>query len=60
MGRITIPQWKNIPAGQEVWNGFVGGNCYCTAPDEPGTYTLYELVHEDTNTHVGWEWVKDV
>ena len=53
--KITVPQWQNIQAGESVPNGFTG---YLTAPSEPGSYTLYELVN-DNNTHAGWEWEKE-
>lgn len=56
MERITIEQWKHIPTGTKVWNGYPGG--YCTVPKEPGFYTLYQLVTTH-NTHGGWEWEKE-
>ena len=56
MERITVTSWQNIPAGQTVENGYPNG--YCTAPSEPGTYTLYELADEH-NCHAGWEWVRN-
>lgn len=56
MRKITIDEWKHIPAGETVENGFAV-NGYCTAPAEPGFYTLYELA--DENTHLGWEWEKE-
>ena len=55
--KITVTSWANIPAGQTVANGYSGG--YCTAPSEPGTYTLYELYYTDSNTHAGWEWARN-
>ena len=57
MRKIVIAEHVN--AGDTVWNGYVGGQTTCTAPDEPGTYTLYELAYDDSNTHAGWEWVKE-
>lgn len=53
--RITVDLWKHIPSGTSICNGFSNG--YCTAPKEPGYYTLYERVKNAT--HVGWEWVKE-
>lgn len=58
MTRITVDEWSHIPAGTKVASGYSNG--YCTAPQEEGLYTLYELVHEDSNTHAGWEWEKEV
>lgn len=55
--RITIDQWKHIPAGNTVWNGYAV-NSTCTAPKEPGLYTLYEIADEN-NCHIGWEWEKE-
>lgn len=54
---ITLDCWKHIPAGESIWNGFAV-NGICTAPSEPGTYTLYEEVSEE-NMHIGWKWVKE-
>lgn len=56
MHRITVDEWKHVPAGESVWNGFAV-NGTCVAPSEPGFYTLYELVVG--NTHLGWEWEKE-
>ncbi len=53
MQKITVDQWKHIPAGTKIWNGYANG--YCTAPSAPGHYTLFEFVSE-RNTHVGWTW----
>ena len=47
-----------VKAGETVWNGFIGGQTTCTAPKEPGTYTLYELA-DDNNCHAGWIWEKE-
>jgi len=52
---ITDDTWRNIPSGQIVDDGF-GGELQ--APEETGTYTLYELADEN-NRHKGWKWVKD-
>lgn len=52
---ITVDCWKGIPAGETVPSGFTYD---LTAPDEEGTYTLYELVDE-ANIHRGWHWEKD-
>ena len=54
MEKITGPQWENIPAGEKVSDGYGGRK---TAPEEPGTYTLHELVYS-SNTHAGWAWEK--
>lgn len=53
-----IPVQKNVPAGATVWNGYAGGNTTCTAPADPGVYTLYELADEN-NCHAGWQWEKE-
>lgn len=53
--KVTCDEWRGIPAGKSVWDGYNGEK---TAPEEPGTYTLYQLVNDD-NTHAGWEWCKD-
>ena len=57
MRRITVDEWKHVPAGESVWNGFAV-NGTCVAPNEPGLYTLYELAGDD-NIHLGWEWEKE-
>lgn len=57
---LEIKIHEHVPAGESVWNGYVGGKTHCTAPNEPGTYTLYELAYEATNTHAGWKWEKEV
>lgn len=54
--RITLNCWKHIPAGETVWNGYP--DSYMTAPEESGTYTLYQLV-DDNNCHAGWKWEKE-
>lgn len=56
MNRIKV--CGNVRAGETVWNGYVGGQTTCTAPEDPGTYTLYELAYDD-NTHAGCEWEKE-
>ena len=56
MHRVTVDEWRHIAAGQTVDNGYSGGTC--TAPKEPGFYTLYELVYKN-NTHAGWKWEKE-
>ena len=38
---------SGIKPCQEVWSGIPG--MYLTAPEEQGTYTLYELAYEDEN-----------
>lgn len=55
MQKITVDEWKNISAGTTIPNGYSNG--YCTAPVDPGKYTLYEVV-DDNNVHKWWEWVK--
>ena len=47
---------EHIPAGETVWNG---GDFYATAPKEPGTYSLYELIYDSTNAHAGWRWERE-
>lgn len=56
MRKITVDIWRHIPAGTTIPNGYSNG--YCTAPSEPGLYTLYEVA-DDMNRHVGWEWEKE-
>ena len=56
MNRITVDEFKHVPAGKRIANGY--SNEYCTAPKEDGFYTLYELA-DDNNCHVGWEWEKE-
>ena len=48
---------QHVPAGEEVWNGFIGGKTTCTAPKEPGFYTLIE--YAVNNQHVEFDWVKE-
>ena len=50
---------RGVKPGEKVWNGYVGGQTHLTAPSAPGSYTLYELASFTTNTHVGWQWVKE-
>lgn len=56
MRKIAVQ--TGVAAGATVWNGYVGGQTTCTAPYEPGTYTLYELADEH-NCHAGWQWEKE-
>ena len=56
MRKITVDEWHNIPDGTTIPNGYSAG--YCTAPSEPGLYTLYEVA-DDMNRHAGWEWEKE-
>ena len=56
MRKITVDIWRHIPAGTTIPNGYSNG--YCTAPCEPGLYTLDEVA-DDMNRHVGWEWEKE-
>lgn len=44
----------NIPAGHEVADGYG----YRKAPEEPGRYSLIQLV-DDRNCHAGWRWQRD-
>ena len=53
---ITVPEWSHVPAGATVANGYSNG--YCTAPAEPGYYTLYELA-DSNNCHEGWRWERE-
>lgn len=48
---------EHVPAGETVWNGYIGGNTTCTAPPLPedGMFSLYEVADEN-NVHVGWHW----
>ena len=48
---------EEVPAGETVWNGFIGGQTTCTAPKEEGYYDLYEAVDENNN-HIKWVWIK--
>lgn len=50
---------RHVVAGETVWNGYVGGVTHCTAPADPGFYTLWELTWYGSNTHAGWEWEKE-
>lgn len=45
---------EHVPAGETVWNGYMGGKTTCTAPNTPGFYRLYELATD--NIHSGWKW----
>lgn len=54
--KITADEWKNIPAGTSVDDGFGG---FQTAPAEAGLFTLYELV-DCGNIHAGWQWERQV
>lgn len=47
-------EWKNIPAGSVVPDGY-GGEI--RAPEAPGKYDLHEIASLG-NLHIGWEWVK--
>ena len=55
MRRITLDIWRHIPAGKQVESGYSYKLC---APDEAGTYTLYQIV-DDKNCHQGWEWEQE-
>ena len=46
--------WNNVQPGEVVADGFRDRK----APEAPGLYSLYELVDTDSNTHLGFEWVK--
>lgn len=54
--KITVDEWKNIPAGTSVDDGFGG---FQTAPAEEGSYTLFELI-DCSNIHAGWQWERQV
>ena len=56
MQRITVSEWKHLPAGGKIDNG----NCETmTVPGKPGEfYTLYQLA-DDHNCHAGWDWEKE-
>ena len=56
MQKITVDEWRYIAAGHTIYNGF--GSDTCTAPKEPGIYTMYELVN-DGNTHAGFTWKRE-
>ena len=47
---------KHVKAGETVWTGFT--DQMITAPEEPGTYRLIELVTDDWQ-HAGFEWRKE-
>ena len=55
MRRITLDIWRHIPAGEQVESGY---NYKLCAPEEAGTYTLYQIV-DDKNCHQGWEWEQE-
>lgn len=50
--RITVDEWRHVPSGERVEDGFGGLKM---APLGGGLYTLYELADE-ANIHRGWEW----
>ena len=52
--KITVDEWKHIPAGQGVDDGYGG---YQFAPIADGEYTLYELV--ENGIHAGWKWERE-
>lgn len=56
MRRITLDIWRHIPAGEQVESGY---NYKLCAPEEAGTYTLYQIV-DDKNCHQGWEWEEEI
>lgn len=56
ISKITVDEWEHIPAGTTIANGYSNG--YCTAPQEPGLYTLYQLV-DQFNCHRAWKWEKE-
>lgn len=52
----TILLYDHVQSGETVWNGFIGGETTCTAPEYPkGLWSLSEIVSPN-NTHIGWEW----
>lgn len=57
MGEYLIPVIEGIPAGKSVYNGFADETC--TAPTEPGIYTLYECADLSCNDHCGWHWKQE-
>ena len=52
-----IPVIEGIPAGKSVYNGFADETC--TAPTEPGTYTLYDVVNQECYEHRTWRWKQE-
>ena len=48
---------SGVKAGEVVCNGYPGQTS--TAPCEPGTYTLYQLVNPDTWEHEGFIFEKE-
>lgn len=56
---MTIERWKiwgNVPAESVVPDGFRERK----APEEPGLYSLFELVDVDENTHQGFVWERQI
>ena len=49
---------QHVEAGERVWNGYMGGEMYFTAPTMPGKYSLFEMVGPN-NEHKGWRWEKE-
>ena len=57
MANREILLYENVKSGTTVWNGFIGGDTECTAPEKPENelWSLFEVVN-DNNIHVGWHW----
>lgn len=53
----TLALIEGVPAGKSVYTGYANGTC--TAPSEPGTYTLYDVVNQERNEHRGWHWKQE-
>lgn len=50
---------SNVKAGETVDTGY--SNDFKTAPNEAGTYNLYQAVYAEGQPitgHAGWKWVK--
>lgn len=57
MRNHEILLYDNVKSGETVWNGFMGGETECTAPEKPENelWSLFEIADENNN-HVGWHW----
>lgn len=49
--------YTGIESGKKVYSGFGGQKL--TAPDNPGSYSLYEVYDKNSCTHIRFEWVRE-
>lgn len=52
-----ILMYTGIESGQKVYSGFGGQKL--TAPDNPGSYSLYEVYDKNSCTHIRFEWARE-